>query len=142
MVRTALPGRQAPPDKEGTMQPLFRAVAFGAALTLGVPVMSLSAQAADPTAGTWELNVAKSKFSPGPAPKSLTRTFEASGTDVKYTAKGMDAEGKPTLVEFTAKYDGKDYPVTGSRDFDAISLKQVDAATSVATLKKGGGGGS
>jgi len=120
------------------MQPLFRALAFGATLTLGVPVMSLSAQAADPTTGTWELNVAKSKFSPGPAPKSLTRTFEASGTDVKYTAKGIDAEGKPTLVEFTAKYDGKDYPVTGSQDFDAISLKQVDAVTSVATLKKGG----
>jgi hypothetical protein len=121
------------------MQPLFRALAFGAALTLGVPVMSLSAQAAaDPAAGTWELNLAKSKFSPGPAPKSLTRTFEVSGTDVKYTAKGISAEGKPTLLEYTAKYDGKDYPVTGSQDFDAISLKQVDAATSVATLKKGG----
>jgi ABC-type xylose transport system substrate-binding protein len=41
-------------------------------------------------------------------------------------------------VQYTAKYDGKDYPVTGSQDFDAISLKRVDAGTAQATLKKGG----
>jgi hypothetical protein len=120
------------------MKTRVHALAFGAVLALGVPLMSLSAQAADPAAGTWELNVAKSTFSPGPAPKSLTRTFEVNGADVKYTAKGVDAAGKPTLLEYSAKYDGKDYPVTGSQDFDTISLKQVDPATSVATLKKGG----
>ena len=120
------------------MQPLFRTLAFGAVLALGFPVMGLWAQAADPASGTWELNLAKSKFSPGPPPKSLTRTFEVTGADVKYTLKGIDAEGKPTLVQFTAKYDGKDYPVTGSPDFDAISLKRVDAVTTHATLKKGG----
>jgi hypothetical protein len=120
------------------MQPLVRALAFGAVLTLGLRPMSLSAQATDPASGTWELNLAKSKFSPGPPPKSQTRTFEATGADVKYTLKGIDAEGKPTLVRYTAKYDGKDYPVTGSQDFDAISLKHVDAVTAEATLKKGG----
>jgi|SRR5882724_1766349 len=120
------------------MKTCVHALAFGAVLALGVPIMSLSAQAADPAAGTWELNVAKSTFSPGPAPKSLTRTFEVNGTDVKYSAKGVDAAGKPTLMEYTAKYDGKDYPVAGSPDFDTISLKQVDPATSVATLKKSG----
>ncbi len=120
------------------MQPLFRALAFGAVLTLGFPAMRLSAQATDPASGTWELNLAKSKFSPGPPPKGLTRTFEVTGADVKYTLKGIDAEGKPTLVQFTARYNGKDYPVTGSEDFDAIALKRVDAATTEATLKKGG----
>ena len=120
------------------MQPLFRTLAFGAVLVLGFPAMSLWAQAADPASGTWELNLAKSTFSPGPPPKSLTRTFEVTGADVKYTLKGIDAEGKPTLVQFTAKYDGKDYPVTGSPDFDAISLKRVDAVSTEATLKKGG----
>jgi len=120
------------------MQPLVRALAFGAVLTLGFPTMRLSAQATDPASGTWELNLAKSKFSPGPPPKSQTRTFEVTGADVKYTLKGIDAEGKPTLVQYTAKYDGKDYPVTGSQDFDAISLKRVDAGTAQATLKKGG----
>jgi len=120
------------------MQQLFRTLAFGAALTLGFRPLSLSAQVTDPAAGTWELNLAKSKFSPGPAPKSQTRTYEVTGADVKYTLKGIDAEGKPTLVQYTAKYDGKDYPVTGSQDFDAIALKRVDAVTAEATLKKGG----
>jgi hypothetical protein len=119
------------------MQPLFRTLAFGAVLSLGFPAMSLSAQAADPASGTWELNLAKSKFSPGPPPKSQMRTFEETGADVKYTMKGIDAEGKPTLVQFTARYDGKDYPVTGSKDIDAISLRRVDAVTAEATLKKG-----
>jgi len=120
------------------MEPLFRTLAFGAVLTLAVPVMRVSAQAADPASGTWELNLAKSKFSPGPAPKSLTRTYEVTGADVKYSLKGMDAEGKPILVEYSAKYDGKDYPVTGSPDFDAISFKRVDGGATEATLKKGG----
>ena len=120
------------------MQPLFRALAVGAVLALGIPGMSLSAQATDPASGTWELNLAKSKFSPGPPPKSQTRMYEVTGADVKYTLKGIDAEGKPTLVRYTAKYDGKDYPVTGSEDFDAISLKRVDAVTAQATVKKGG----
>ena len=120
------------------MQPLFRTLAFGAVLTLGLRPMSLSAQATDPASGTWELNLAKSKFSPGPPPKSQTRTYEVTGGDVKYSLKGIDAEGKPTLVQYSAKYDGKDYPVTGSQDFDTISLKRVDAATAQATLKKGG----
>jgi len=80
------------------MQPLSRTLAFGALLTLALPAMSLSAQATDPASGTWELNLAKSKFSPGPPPKSLTRTFEVTGADVKYTMKGIDAEGKPILA--------------------------------------------
>jgi hypothetical protein len=120
------------------MQPLFRTLAFGAVLTLAVPAVSLWAQAADPAAGTWELNLAKSKFSPGPAPKSQTRTYEVTGDNVKYSLKGVDAEGKPILVEYTAKYDGKDYPVAGVPDFDTISLKRVNATTAEATLKKGG----
>jgi hypothetical protein len=120
------------------MQPRFRTLVFGAALTLGVPTMSLLAQATDPASGTWELNLSKSKFSPGPPPKGLTRSFELTGADVKYTLKGIDAEGKPMLVQYSAKYDGKDYPVTGSPDFDTIALKRIDAASAEATLKKGG----
>jgi len=120
------------------MQPLFRTLAFGAVLTLGFYAMSLSAQGTDPANGTWELNLAKSTFSPGPPPKSQTRTYEVSGGDVKCTLKGIDAEGKPMLVQYNARYDGKDYPVTDSQDFDAMSLTRVDAVTARATLKKGG----
>jgi hypothetical protein len=92
----------------------------------------------DPVIGTWKLNLAKSKFSPGPPPQSLTQTFEAVGQDVKVTSKGMDAEGKPIDTQYTANYDGKDYPVPGNPNWDAISLKRINAYKVEFTLKKAG----
>lgn len=62
--------------------------------------------------GTWKLNEAKSKFSPG-ATKNSTVVYEASGDSVKVTVDGTDASGKPVHSEWTGKFDGKDYPVTG-----------------------------
>ena len=120
------------------MQRLLRTVTVGAVITVMLPAIQLWAQAADPLNGTWELNLAKSKYDPGPAPKKQTRTYEVAGDTVKYTAKGIDAAGKPTLVEHKATYDGKDYPLTGSPEADTISLKRIDGSTSEATLKKAG----
>ena len=120
------------------MQRLLRMVALGAVLAVVLPVSGLSAQAADPVIGTWELNLAKSKYSPGPPPKSQTRTYEVAGQAVKFSAKGVDAEGKPTLVQYTASYDGKDYPITGNPDAETISLKRIDSFTAESTLKKAG----
>jgi hypothetical protein len=54
------------------------------------------AQAGDPLIGTWVLNVAKSTYSPGPAPKSETRTYTATARGFTYSSKGIDADGKPT----------------------------------------------
>ena len=88
--------------------------------------------------GTWKLNLAKSKFSPGPPPKSLTQTIEAAGQGVKATSKGTNAEGNPIDSQYTANYDGKDYPVTGSPNLDAISLKRIDTHKVEFTLKKAG----
>ncbi len=103
-----------------------------------IAIISLSAQAGDPVAGTWELNLAKSKFSNFPAPKSQTRTYEVTGQQEKMTQKGIDAQGKPTLIQFTANLDGKDYPYTGSPIADTISLTPVDALTVNWTTKKAG----
>ena len=99
---------------------------------------ALSAQAADPLVGTWKLNVAKSTYSPGPAPKSLTVKIEAAGEGVKLTADGVRGDDTPIRVEFTAQYDGKDYPITGSSMADTVSLKRLDANTTERTDKKGG----
>jgi len=100
---------------------------------------SASAQAADPLVGTWKLDVAKSKFSPGPAPKSITVTFEAAGEGIKVTADVVGADDKPTHTTYTGNYDGKDYPIAGSETgADTVSLKRVDARTTVRTDKKGG----
>ena len=80
----------------------------------------------------------KSKYSPGPAPKSATLTIEAQDGGIKYTSHGENAQGLPTHIEFTAKYDGQDNPVTGSPDFNSIALKRIDDHTIEATIKKDG----
>ena len=94
----------------------------------------------DPAIGTWKLNLAKSKYSPpGLAPKSLTTKLEPYGKNgVKLTADGADAQGKPTHVEYSAEADGKDYPVKGNPDADAVSLKRIDPNTVEVLNKKGG----
>ena len=111
-------------------------------LTLSVALVLIgqvdwaAAQAADPAIGTWELNVSESKYSPGLPPKSETRTYEVTGESVKFASKGIDAEGKPTLVQINGNYDGKDYPITGSPDADAISYKRIDVSTLGFTQKR------
>jgi hypothetical protein len=65
--------------------------------------------ASDMNMGTWKLNEAKSKFSPG-APKNNTVVYEAAGDSVKVTVDGTDGAGKPTHIEWTGKFDGNDYP--------------------------------
>jgi len=105
---------------------------------LGVGVVSLSAQGSDPRIGTWKLNVAKSKYNPGPAPQSLTVIVEPSGQGEKVTTEFINADGTRTTVQYTANFDGKDYPLTGSQIADTVSLKRIDARTTERTDKKGG----
>ncbi|MCM3905791.1 MAG: hypothetical protein ND866_29210 [Pyrinomonadaceae bacterium] len=87
--------------------------------------------------GTWKLNEAKSKIAAG-APKNHTVVYETAGDDVKVTVDGTDNDGKPTHNEWTGKFDGKDYPVTGDPASDARSYKKVDDHTLELTIKKGG----
>jgi hypothetical protein len=91
-----------------------------------------------PHNGTWELNLNKSKFSPSPPYKNLTRTYEITGDDIKTSAKGIDAEGKPVDLRVTGKFDGKDHPITGSPNSDTISYKRVNASTYDSVQKKKG----
>lgn len=93
---------------------------------------------ADPHMGTWVLNVAKSKYSPGPPPKEQTSIYSAAGENLKVSTKGMSADGKPTMTEFTATFDGKDHPVKGNPDWDAVSIKRVDSHTIEFTRKRAG----
>ena len=76
-----------------------------------------------PTDGTWKLNEAKSKIAAG-APKFTTVVYEAAGDRVKVTVDGTDGEGKPVHNEWTGKYDGKDYPVTGDPNTDGYAVLQ------------------
>jgi hypothetical protein len=93
--------------------------------------------AASPNLGTWKLNEAKSKLIPG-MPKNLTVEYTAAGDSIKGTIDGVDGQGKPTHNEWTGKFDGKDYPVTGDPSSDTRALKQTDDRTLELTVKKGG----
>src|SRR5713101_8788092 len=93
--------------------------------------------AADANMGTWKLNEAKSKLAPG-APKNNIVVYEAAGDNVKITVDGIDSDGKPTHHEWTGKFDGNDYPVTGDPTSDMRAYKRVNDHTLALTVKKSG----
>jgi hypothetical protein len=109
-------------------------VAFAVALVAGAAV---AYAASDGFIGTWKLNEAKSKIASGTA-KNSTVIYAAAGDSVRVTIDGTDANGKPMHAEWTGKYDGKDYPVTGDATTDMRSYRAVDDHTLIATSKKGG----
>jgi hypothetical protein len=79
--------------------------------------------------GVWNLNLAKSKFLPGPAPISQKRTYEAHPEGIKATIRTVYADGHSTYSETVAEYDGVEYPIVGNPDADRIKLKKIDAYT-------------
>ena len=119
------------------MYRLLRATAL-VMIVIAAAAMELAAKGADPLVGTWELNVAKSKYTPGPGPKSETRTYVVEGQDIKASSKGVDGSGNPTVASWTVNYDGKDRPQTGNPNADTLSLKRVNASTVKFTQKRAG----
>ena len=91
----------------------------------------------DPQIGTWKLNEAKSKLTPD-AGKNTTVVYEAAGDQVKVIIDGTDKDGKPTHNEWTGKFDGKDYAVTGDPKSDMRAYKQIDSHTMQFVIKKDG----
>jgi len=116
------------------MQTIFKTLFVGAILA----IVTGTALAADPAIGTWKLNLAKSTFSPGPAPKSQTRTYVESAQGVTLTIKTTAADGKESTATLTFKDDGKPNPVAGNPDFDMVSVTRVDALTFHSTQTKAG----
>jgi len=99
--------------------------------------VAVSLAADDANLGTWKLDEAKSKIAAG-LPKNTTVVYEAAGDSVKVTLDGVGADGKPSHSEWTGKYDGKDYPVTGDSSNDSRSIKQINPRTLEVTNKKDG----
>jgi hypothetical protein len=110
---------------------LFTAVALTFAVALGGTVF---AQAV----GTWKLNLAKSKYQQGQAPKSATLVYEAAGAGIKVTVDQVPADGPAIHYAYTANYDGKDVPVVGSPNGDTAARTRVNATTTKLVNKKGG----
>jgi hypothetical protein len=118
-----------------------RVAALAAVVTVFGQAPTLFGQAANPTVGTWKLNLAKSKYDPANlAPKSMTTKIETVGASIKNTTTGTDDKGKGISYTYTAAYDGKDYPISGTgapSGGDTIALKRVDPNTIDSTVKKG-----
>jgi len=107
------------------------------ALCVVVGAVVVSAQT-DPAIGTWKLNPAKSKYDPGPVPKSNTVVITAAGGALKVSGTGVGADGKPTSIEYTVATDRKDVPVKGAPAYDMVSASRIDPNTTQLTRKKGG----
>ena len=116
------------------MKTIFKTLLVGAIIAIGTG----TALAADPVIGTWKLNLAKSTFSPGPAPKSQTRIYSESAQGMTVAVKTTAADGKDSTTNLIFKEDGKSYPASGSPDFDMVSVTRVDALTVHSSQTKAG----
>jgi hypothetical protein len=107
---------------------------------LGVLLLAapLTAQAADPMTGKWVLNVTNSMYDPGPPPKSQVRTQKVEGDTYDVSFEVTGADGATRQVQYTAKLDGSDYPITGVPNADTIAVKRIDARTLEFTAKQAG----
>jgi len=115
-----------------------RFLGFAMAMLAMALTLFVATVAADQSAGTWKMNTEKSKYSPGPPPKNLTVVVESDRDSYKIDATGTDADGKPIHVQYSAKFDGKDYPATGIPNADSVSVKRIDENTVETTQKKDG----
>ena len=102
-------------------------------LTIAATLCALAAQAAaqggDRLPGTWQLNVAKSKYEGAAAPKSQTTTLHAVDGGFHEIVERVNADGSTTRWEVTARYDGRDYPVKGDPSRDTVAMTKVDQHT-------------
>jgi hypothetical protein len=93
--------------------------------------------AADPHMGTWKLNEAKSKITPGTT-KNTNVVYSSMLGQMKVKSDGIGADGKPVHIEWSGKFDGKDYPVTGDPNSDTRSYTKINDRTLTTTAKKNG----
>ena len=116
------------------MKTIIKTLFAGAVLAMGIG----TALAADSVVGTWKLNLAKSTFSPGPGPKSQTRSYAETAQGLTLSIKTTTADGKETTATLSFKDDGKPYAVSGNPDYDMVAVTRVDASTVHSTQTKAG----
>jgi hypothetical protein len=103
----------------------------------GLTAQSASPKEPDQLVGAWRLDVAKSRYRPGPAPVSETRTYVRDGDNVLGVIQRAFPDGRRERIEYTANYD-REYPVTGTEAYDHVVLKRIDRYTSEAVLSHAG----
>jgi hypothetical protein len=118
----------------------MRTKSFAVAVSFALFVSSTLCAETDVTAGTWKLNAAESKYTPAAQARYETINIEAVGDnmDFKVILDGTDSAGQKVHAEWTGKYDGKDYPVTGSPDIDSLAYTKRDDRHYDSTNKRSG----
>lgn len=107
-------------------------------LAFVVLAAALALSAADHFVGTWKLNTAKSKYSPGPAPKSSTVVYSQDGDWIVAKVDTVNADGKMGSATNRYKRDGKEHPYKApAGESGTIAAKSIDANTTEATVKIG-----
>jgi hypothetical protein len=101
-------------------------------------VAGVAGQTSGSFAGTWRINVAKSRYSPGPPPRSGTLRVTYNGARRTSVLDTVLADGTQMRSQYEAAADGKDYPIKGSPNADAISLRQTGSTTIERTDKRNG----
>jgi hypothetical protein len=117
------------------MRGMKRQIAITIALLLATSVFL---QAADQFTGTWILNVAKSKYSPGKPPRSQTTKLETLKDGLREIVDRVNADGTTTHWDVTAKFGGKDTPISGDPDRDTVAIRKIDDYTLEVVNKKAG----
>ena len=107
-------------------------------LVAALATLALVAQTQEAFYGLWKVDLTKSKYNPGPAPKSNMKKYEPWQDGFKATQDMVTAKGEKVHLEVVAKLDGKDYPAKGSPDADTFAFKKLDARTYEVTQKKDG----
>jgi hypothetical protein len=110
------------------------------ALAVALVVSALGAPAlaqGNSSVGTWKLDVAKSTYSPGPAPKSSLLKIDASGMGVTSTVDVVAADGTTQHITYGGAYDGKPVPVTGSATYNMVTRKRISPTTTEAVYLMG-----
>ncbi len=102
-----------------------------AALTTALAFAAQAQTTSDPEIGTWKLNLAKSKFTPGPGPKAQLRTLESTPGGIRERIHEQGAEGRTTNTDTTFRYDGKPYAFAGLPGVDTISIRRPHKLTAV-----------
>jgi hypothetical protein len=96
-----------PENKEGTMK--------SATLVAGLLMFMVQFTIAQNQLflGIWRVDVARSRYQPGPGPRSETLRFETVGEGFKVSLDGVNEQG-PYHSEGTGKFDGIDVPVVAT----------------------------
>lgn len=83
----------------------------------------------NPLAGTWDLDTARSVFRSEPRVQSQTRAYASIDGGERFVLDGVSREGRHVHAEYWAKFDGRDYPLTGLAAVNAVSMQYAGAVT-------------